>query len=335
MDAQQADSELMKLINGFQISQAIHIAASLGIADVLKDGARPSADIAAATGAHPGAMYRLLHALASVGVLEEHADAHFALTPIGDCLRSDAPRSHAAWARHIGRPYVWRSWGEMRHSVMTGEPAFQHVHGTGLWEWRAGQPEETAIFDAAMTEFSSAATTAVAAAFDFSRFACIMDVGGGRGALLAGILRQHPTCRGILFDQPHVVSAAPDVLQAHGVTGRCEIVAGSMFAGIPAGADAYLIMHVLMDHDDDEVHAILLSCRSVIGPDGRLIVVERLMSEPNRRDPQLADITMLTMTGGRLRTPAQFTALFADAGFAFEQSVTTGSPDTMLIGAPV
>jgi hypothetical protein len=134
MDAQQAASELTKLINGFQISQIIHTAASLGIADVLKDGAGASTEIARATGAQPGPMYRLLRALASVGVLEQGSDAHFALTPMGDCLRSDAPRSRAAWARYIGRPHVWRSWSEMRHTVMTGETAFQHVYGEVLWE---------------------------------------------------------------------------------------------------------------------------------------------------------------------------------------------------------
>src|SRR5689334_8448670 len=149
MDEQQAASELMRLINGYQVSQVVHVAASLGVADLLKDGSRSSDEVAAAVGAHPQAMYRLLHALASVGVLEELASARFSLTAIGTCLRTDSPQSRAAWARYVGRSYVWQSWGALRHSVMTGEPAFQHLHGAGVWEWRRHHPEEAMIFDSA------------------------------------------------------------------------------------------------------------------------------------------------------------------------------------------
>jgi hypothetical protein len=150
MDPQQAASALMKLINGYQISQVIHVAATLGIADFLKHGPRASADIANATGTHPSSTYRLLHALASAGVLEELADTHFSLTDIGQCLRSDSPQPRAAWARYVGRPYVWQSWGDLLHSVTTGEDAFHHLHGRGVWDWRAQQPEESRVFDAAM-----------------------------------------------------------------------------------------------------------------------------------------------------------------------------------------
>src|SRR3954452_16111318 len=170
MDERQAAAELMTLINGYQVSQVIHVAASLGIADLLGDGPRASDDIASACGAQPGPMYRLLHALAGVGVLTCDADARFSLTPLGRCLRSDSPHSRAAWARYIGRPSIWQSWGEMRHSVMTGEPAFEHLHGTGVWAWRARHPEETQVFDTAMTEIARGVTDVIAGAFDFSRF---------------------------------------------------------------------------------------------------------------------------------------------------------------------
>jgi hypothetical protein len=133
MDAQQASLELMRLINGYQISQVIHVAASFGIADLLKDGPRPSAEIAEATGPHARSMHRLLRALASAGVVEEQSDSRFSLTDIGECLRSDSPHSRVAWARQIGLSYAWQAWGELRHSLTTGEPAFEHLHGVRLW----------------------------------------------------------------------------------------------------------------------------------------------------------------------------------------------------------
>ena len=186
-----------------------------------------------------------------------------------------------------------------------------------------------------MTELSSGVVETIAAALDFSRWDCIVDVGGGQGAFLAGILAIHPTAKGILFDLPHVVAGAPAVLRAHGVADRCRTVGGDMFSAVPPGGDAYVVKNVLMDGDDAEVCAILRACRSGIGTSGRLIVIERLLTDPNRSEINLSDMTMLVMTGGRERTLSEFTALFAEAGFHLEQSVATRSPSTLLIGAPV
>jgi O-methyltransferase domain/Dimerisation domain len=227
MDEQSAALELTKLINGFQVSQVIHVAAMLRVPDLLKDRPVHSAEIAAATGTHPRSMYRLLHALASVGVLEERVDEQFSLTALGECLRSDSPHSRAAWARNIGRPYAWEAWGDMLQCVLSGEDAFRRTRGKRVWEWRADQPEETAFFDAAMTELSHGIADAITDAVDFSRFRCIVDIGGGQGEFLAGVLAKNPGSRGILYDLPHVVSGAPSVMAAHGVTERCDIMDGA------------------------------------------------------------------------------------------------------------
>jgi hypothetical protein len=332
MDEQQAASELMRLINGYQVSQIVHVAASLGIADLLKDGSRSSDEVAAAVGAHPQAMYRLLHALASVGVLEELASARFSLTAIGTCLRTDSPQSRAAWANYVGRSYVWQSWGALRHSVMTGEPAFQHLHGAGVWEWRRHHPEETMIFDSAMTDLARSSATAIAEAFDFSRFKRIVEIGGGHGTLMAAILSRHASARGVLFDLPHVVAGAAPVLQESGVADRCEVVGGDMFVALPPDGDAYLFKSVLMDEEDEKVCSLLRSCRSTLMRDGEIIVVERLMGESNQRNLNLTDMTMLVMTGGRERTVAEYAHLFSEAGLRLEQTVETRSPFTILVG---
>ena len=187
----------------------------------------------------------MLRALASVGVLHEDDDGRFALTAIGECLRSDAAEPVGAWAAFVGRPYHWQAWGALLHGVRTGESPFRSVHGTDVWDYRAAHPEEDAIFDAAMTDIMRRANAHLLAAYDFGRFATVVDVGGGRGAFLGAILEAHPGMRGVLFDQPHVVEGAA-------VGERCEVVGGSFFEAVPEGADAYVLKAVLHDWEDDD-----------------------------------------------------------------------------------
>ncbi len=264
--AQTAAAALIGLLQGFRVSQAIHVFAVLGVADLLKDGARESDDLAARVGAHPPTLYRLLRALASIGVLREEPGRRFALTPLGDCLRSDAPEPVGPMAVFLGQATVWQAWSGLLHSVRTGENAFRHVHGVSLWEHNSRDSEAGAIFDAAMTSGSRRHAGAVLAAYDFGRFATIVDVAGGRGALLAAILNAHPAAHGVLFDQPHVVAHAGPVLEAAGVRDRCRIVEGSFFDAVPDGGDAYVLKWILHDWEDERALAILRACRQAMGP---------------------------------------------------------------------
>ncbi len=199
-------ARLERLIVGFQVSQAIHVAAVLGIADLLADGPRTSDELAAQTDANPGSLYRLLRALASVGVFHEEGGRRFALTPVGESLRSDVPGSLRGWAAFVGRPYFREAWSQLEHSIRTGENAFQYVHGTDVWSYRAERPEESVIFDLAMEALTGASNRALLDAYDFSRFGTVIDIGGGNGVLLAALLTEYPTMQGIVFDQPHVVA---------------------------------------------------------------------------------------------------------------------------------
>src|SRR4051794_28717077 len=199
---------LRRLVNGYQVSQALHVAATLGVADRLADGPRTSDEIAAAVGAHAGSLYRVLRALASVGVLHEEDGRRFALTTVGECLRSDADEPVGGWAAMIGRPYVWRAWDGLLDSVRTGESAFERLHGVDPWTYRTRDPEEGAIFDRAMGDITRRAQRSTLAAFDFSRFGTVVDVGGGNGALLVALLRAHPQMRGVVLDLPHTIAAA-------------------------------------------------------------------------------------------------------------------------------
>ena len=316
---------LGRLIVGFQVSQAIHVAATLGVADLLADGPRTSDELAVATNAHAGSLYRLLRALSSVGVFYEDDGRRFSLTPMGALLRSDVPGSLRGWAMHVGRPYFQEAWGHLEHSVRTGDNAFQHVHGTDVWAYRAERPDESAIFDLAMESLTGAANRALLDAYDFGRFASVVDVGGGNGALLAALLGEFPAMRGVLLDQPHVVANAAAVLERAGVADRCEIVGGSFFDEVPAGGDAYTLKSIIHDYGDDRAVTILRICRRAMAADAALLLIERIVGPPNE-DPRakFSDLNMLVAPAGRERTLQEWDALVTLAGFR----LTTATPST-------
>jgi hypothetical protein len=256
-----AAADVRRLVNGFRVSQAIHVAVVLGLSDLLAVGPRSAAELAEQTGCDPRSLYRLLRALATVGVYEELDGQVFRCAPMGDALRSDASEPVAGHAAFVGRPYHWQAWTELLHSVRTGENAFRSIHGRDVWEYRLEHPEESAIFDSAMTSQSQFVAEAVLDAYDFGRFTEVVDVGGGRGAFLSAVLNRWPHLRGVVFDQPHVAEHAHELLRRAGVEARCRVVLGSFFDTVPAGGDAYVLKHVVHDWPDEQAIAILRSCR--------------------------------------------------------------------------
>jgi hypothetical protein len=317
--------DLLGLINGFQITQAIRVASTLRVADHLKDGARSIGELATLTKSHPDSLYRLLRALAAVGVFREEEGRKFRLTPMGDCLRTDSATPFGAWAEVVGSPYFWQTWGHLLHSVQTGENAFQDLNGKDVWQFRAEHPEYGAMFDRAMTQLSRGSAEAVIRAYDFSPFRHIVDVGGGQGVMLAAILRAHPHARGTLFDQPDVVARAKAVLTERGVIDRCNIVGGSFFDTVPEGGDAYLMRVVIHDWEDDEAVAILKVCRRAMAETARLLLIERLIAPPNEMPAaKFSDLNMLVSPGGRERTRDEVSDLFAKSGFELTHVAPAG-----------
>jgi hypothetical protein len=328
-------ARMMGLINSYMVSQALHVAATLGIADLLKNGPRCSDELAAITTTQPDTLYRLLRALAAIDVLHEQAHRCFALTEMGECLCEDAPEPVAAWAVNIGQPYVWAATGALLHSVRSGESGFLSVHGTDPWDYRTNHPHESAVFDRAMTELSRRASAGVVAAYSFNEFGRIVDVGGGNGALLAAILTANPHVHGVLFDQPHVIAGSAPVLQAAGVVNRCECIGGSFFEAIPAGCEVYVLKSVLHDWDDEKAVSILRTCRAAIPGNGRLLVVERVVGPPNEQPAaKLADLNMLVMLCARERTQREFTELFDAAEFAIARVVPAALGYCIIEGKP-
>ena len=325
-DATDPATTLHRLVTGYQVSQAIHVAATLGIADLLADASRTGDELAALTNTHPPTLYRLLRALASIEVLHELDGRRFELTPLGEPLRSDVPGSMVDLAAYMGRPYRLQAWGGLLHSVRTGENAFRHVYGTDVWTYRSTRPDESAIFDRAMTSLSRGATAALLAAVDFGGFRTVVDVGGGNGALLAAILAAHSHVQGVLFDQPHVVSGATTLLEHAGVADRCRTVGGSFFESVPEHADAYVLRAVIHDWDDAASIRILTAVRHALADDGRVLIVEYMIAPPNEgREAKFSDLNMLVGPGGRERTREEFAALLDASGLRLARVIAAGS----------
>lgn len=327
---------MMGLINGYLVSQALYVTATLGVADLLRNGPRSAEALAAATGTKAEPLYRLLRALAAIGVFHEDGERQFTLTDMGACLRTDAPEPVGGYAAYISRPYSWAAAGELLHSIRTGESAFRHVHGTDTWSYRAQHPDEEAIFDRAMTDISRQTAPGVVAAYPFGTFERIIDVGGGTGALLAAILAANPTVRGVLFDQKEVVGRARPLLEAAGVAERCERISGSFFERVPAGGDAYMMKSILHDWDTDEAVAILRVCRAAMAPGAKLLAIDRVIGSPNERPVgKFTDIAMLMQHGARERTEDEFAALYAAAGLELTRIVPATHDFCVIEGEPV
>ncbi len=310
---------LFQMMTGHYVSQAIYVAAKLGVADLLSDAPRHYGELAKATGTHAPSLNRLLRLLSSAGVFAEEENGRFALTPVGECLRTGVPGSAHSAALFFAGP-IMRAWSDLLHSVKTGEIAFDRVFGMDAFKYMAQHPEEAAIFNEAMTAASTQTAIGVPTSYDFSSFGTIADVGGGHGVLLTAILKANPALRGVLFELPHVAEGAKKQIAAAGLAGRCEVIAGDFFETVPGGCDAYILKSVIHDWDDARSVAILKNCHRVMTPQGKLLLVEMVL--PARMDQSLrsqivagSDVNMLVNAGGRERTDAEFSALFDAAGF--------------------
>ncbi len=327
--AQQLPPEavLMQIAGGAFTSQAVSLAARIGIADLLADGPRSVADLATATNTHERSLYRFLRCLASIGVFAETDPNVFSLTPLAEPLRSDAPNSVRDLLIFMGEEWHWRVYGEMNYSVQTGKPAWGRVHGAEVFDYFGDHPAEAEIFNRAMTNLSMMAGPAVVEAYDFSGVKTLADIAGGHGLLLAGILKANPNVNGLLFDMPAVIEGASQLLQNEGVAERVKLEQGSFFDSVPAGADTYMMKHIIHDWDDERSTTILKNIHKVIPADGRVLIVEMVIAPGNEPHfGKIQDMEMLVSPGGIERTEEEYRRLLADAGFKLTRVIPTRSP---------
>lgn len=326
---------LLELAQGSMMTQAIYVAAELRVADVLRDGPLSAEEIARKVNANPEAVYRLLRLLASYSIFAELSDRRFKLTPMAEALRSDTPNSMRGMAVLMGHPIHWEDWGHLVDSVRTGEPSLPKLRGMGAFEYLESNPEYGAVFYQGVTNLSDLETAPILAAYDFSRYHTIVDVGGGRGALLAGILQRSTNSRGILFDSRAVNSGAEAVMADAGVADRCTIESGGLFDPVTPGGDAYVLKHIVHDWPDSKTLEILKNVRDAISADGRLLLIEFVPTEGNAQHPgKLVDLWLMLLVGGKERTPAQYSELLASAGFRLDRVVQTASPVSIVEARP-
>ncbi|MFG1929839.1 methyltransferase [Mycobacterium sp. NPDC048908] len=326
----------LELLTGAWTAQAIYVAVKLGIPDELAKGPLSAAEVARRVGSDGDATYRLMRALASRGVLRQRADRTFKLTSVGKALRAGTPGSVHGFALFFGHPLRWEDWGNLLYSVQTGKPSVAMLRGMPFFDYVETDPDLAAAFNDAMTAGSEFAIHAVLAAYDFSGFRKIVDVGGGHGRLLSTILAKAATPRGVLYDLPAVVDGSGQELTKAGVAARCEVIGGSFFDSVPEGGDAYLMKAILHDWSDDDALTILANVRSAIPPDGKLLLLESVLPERSSSDLGLMiDLEMLVAVGGRERTRAEWENLLGRAGFRLNRVVQTANPISIVEAVPV
>jgi O-methyltransferase domain/Dimerisation domain len=321
---------LRERIMGFRTTQMIHVAAKLGLADRLAERPCTPEELAHLVGADAPALQRLLRALASLGIFAEEAGGAYRLTAQAELLRSDVPGSLHGIALLYGEEWMWQAYGAMMHSVRTGQPAFLRVHGQTLYGYLQEHPRAAAQFNAAMSGFSGQEIPAILAAYDFAALAGarkVIDIGGGQGALIAGLLRAHPELTGTVFDLPSVVAGAAQLFHDAGVADRARSHAGDFFDDVPRGGDLYLMKSVLHNWDDEDALRILITCRAAMNDQARLLVIERVIAPGNQpSEAKLFDINMMTVAGGRERSGDEYRILLAKAGLALQRIVATAAP---------
>jgi hypothetical protein len=322
---------MVELITATWLSQAITVAVELRIADVLAEKPLNIDDLARKVDANPDALARLLRALIGRGIFRQRRDGRYALTPLAKTLRSDTPDSMAAFARLVGSPEDREHWSHCIDAIRTGESVVSRLRGMAAFDWVATDPRLNDMFNQAMTNFTELALVAVTAAYDFSGYRTIVDVAGGHGRLLAGILSATPAAKGVLFDLPHVVAGAEPLLREHRVFDRVTIVGGSFFDTAPEGGDLYVLKNIIHDWSDDKALEILKTVRAGAHDASSVLLVESLIP-PHDRDfaTKWLDLEMLIGNDGRERTAAEYRKLLRDAGFEMTRVVPTASPFSLV-----
>lgn len=318
--------QLIQMATGAWVARTLHAAAMLGLADQLTGKPKSAAELAGDVQAHAPSLHRLMRSLASLGILAEQTEQRYTLTTLGEALKINAPGSARSTVLTFGSPWAQSAWDHLVYSVQTGKTGFEKAQGMPLFYYLAQHPEAASLFNETMVGFHSQEPPAIAAAYDFSTFKTIVDIGGGMGSLLAAILTRYAGPRGVLFDLPHVVAEAPAFLKAKGVNDRVTIEAGDFLKTVPAGGDAYVLSHIIHDWDEDQCLTILSHIRKVVNSGGRLLIAEMVLPAGDTPHPgKMLDMAMLVWPGGQERTLAEYDQLLSKGGFHLTRVVPTNS----------
>lgn len=332
---QSMTTSLEALLSGYRITQLLHVAAKLGVADQLATRSQTAAELAVAVGADADALYRVLRALGGIGILTRDHDEKFGLTQNGHRLRSDVPDSLRAAAITYGEPWWWQSWGGLYRAVQTGVTAFDTVQGTDFFTYLSGDPAASELFNGIMHVMTTREVSALAASYDFSSTRRLLDIGGGHGALAEAILRANPQITAMIFDRPTVIEHSEKRLAELGILDRCELVPGDFFVSVPGGADTITLKDIIHDWDDERATRILSNIHASMAKTAKLLLIERLVPPGNAPSyAAMVDVTMLVLTGGRERTEQEYRSLLVSAGFTVRHVVSVGGETCVIEAEP-
>ncbi len=324
--APPAHIQLIQMANGYWVSRIVYVAAKLGLADHLAAGPKSAAEVAGATGSHARTLHRLMRTLASLGVLTEVEEGRFALTSLGEALKTGAPGSARPTILSLAGQWAWRAWEEFPYSVETGKTGMEKAWGVPIFDYLAQHSQEASYFSEAMVGVHGVEPPAVAEAYDFSAFGTIVDVGGATGNMLIHVLARHAGPRGVLYDRPHVVTDAPAFIRQRGLEERIAIEPGNFFESVPRGGDVYILSHIIHDWNEEQCLTILGNCRKAMKPGSKLLIVEFVLPEGDMPHfGKLADMVMLAMPGGEERTAKEYGELLGKAGFRMTRVVPTAT----------
>ncbi len=335
VETQSPQNQLIQMATAHWISSFLYIAAKMNLADQLGERAKTIEELAQSTGAEAPSLYRMMRTLAGLGLFTEDSEHRFALTRLGEPLKTGSPGSVRSSVLTLVGEIVRKPLDHLLYSVQTGKTGFEKAFGVSFFDWLASHPAEASMFSETMVALHGTEPPAVASAYDFSEFSTIVDVGGATGNMLSAILSRYPKPRGILFDLPHVVTDAPDLISTRGLTDRIKIENGSFFENVPSSADLYLLSHIIHDWSEAQCLTILGNCRRAMRPDSRLLIIEMVL--PTGDTPHLGkilDIIMLALPGGQERTEPEYRALLEKAGFRLKRVVPTESAVSVVEAVP-
>src|SRR5262245_12210150 len=329
-------AQLVQMATAHWVSHVAYVAAKLGLPDHLANGPETAEELAGPTNTHAPSLYRLMRTLASLGIVAEDSTHRFALTPLGEALKSGAPGAARAAILTLASPWIVSGWERLLDSVQIGKPGLEQALGMAIFDWLAKHPEEASLFSETMVSFHGSEPAAVATAYDFSNAKIVVDVGGATGNLLAAILAKYRGCHGILYDLAHVVRDAPALLQARGVADRVTIESGSFFDQVPGGGDAYLLSHIIHDWSEPQCLTIFGHCRRAMKPGSRLLIIEMVLPAGNEPHPgKMLDMMMLVGPGGQERTEKEYGQLLETARFRLTRVVPTESAVSIVEAVPL
>jgi hypothetical protein len=320
--------EILRLIRGTRVAEALYVVTELGIADLLKDGPRTPEDLARKSNTDPEALYRLLRALASVGLFVHNDDGTFALTEVGATLRADLPDSlRPAVLMFLGDEFR-KAWRDLGHSVRTGETAFDHAFGMSDWEYRAKHGDQGKKFNAVMARQARLVGAAIASIYPFERVGTVVDVGGGNGSLMITLLKANPNLNGVIYDLAYAAEDARVRILEEGLSLRCEVVVGDALNSVPSGGDVYILSRIIHDWNDEKSIRILTNCNRAMTMESKLLLIERVVPYKLQKSELLEqiffiDLNMMVMNGGRERTEEEYRSLLEASGFNLDRILQT------------